>query len=80
MKVASEPIKFQPVTLTLESEGELRFLRDVLGGATGTLEEAYGITSPQTLYYAYLAADRLCKERGLTNKEVANINLVVKEQ
>jgi hypothetical protein len=42
---------FQPVTITIETEGELKFFTDVLGSMTSTLEYHYGLGPTAHLFY-----------------------------
>jgi hypothetical protein len=57
-----QPKTFEPVTITIESEAELNFFRDVIGYTSTGIMKTYGAASLDTVYNAL---DNIFPERGL---------------
>lgn len=67
MIIVDSAPKFEPQTITFETEGEVRLFRDFLGRMTGPIEKAYGIPST---YETFTTLDELCKTLDIHQPDV----------
>lgn len=73
MKIEKAAEPFQPVSLTLQTEAEVRFFRDVLG-KTGPCDKSYGLDS-QSVYAAFIELNAICHKRKI--EPVSNVTITI---
>lgn len=70
IEVLNKPKQFDPVTITIETEGELNFFRDVLGDTHDFVGKAYGIDN---FYELYKALDKVFEDRDIKRKSATHV-------
>lgn len=75
MKIDAEKQTFAPVTLTLESEAEFRFILDVFGHTTSKTERVYGLPA-NFMYDKYGELSAIAGQRGVEYAD--KIDIIVK--
>jgi hypothetical protein len=78
MKVDTKPKVFTPVTLTLETEGEVRFFRDVMGKTTNRTDTAYGMDTSVS-QRVFDALDKVCDDFDIKRPTNVDINFKMGE-
>lgn len=69
MKIEAQQPIFAPVTITLESEGELRFFFDSLGATSNLIDASYNLPS-ETLFKVWQEVKQAMMDRGMTTAYV----------
>jgi len=69
MKVIDADVGFKPVTLVLETPGEVRYFRDMMGATPDRVDEAYGNSAP-VMYGVYNKLDELCETHCIPKPNV----------
>ena len=73
MKIETQHQGFTPVTITIESEAELTFFRDVMGDSSDEVEAAYKLPR---LYPLFDKLDKIFDERNIPKKSPMRVEFV----
>lgn len=78
MKVENSKPTFVPMTITIESAGELSFFRDMLGATSASFLRAYGM---EENHQAFSALNAAAKDNGLptSRNPLVHIQLRIKD-